>query len=94
MCIRDRVMRRARRRLALDANGPPRQIQAGGDFEGRPGEYALSRLNYYLCETCETPYFGGDRARHRGGVESCRFRPESARTSRGAAEATEKRLYR
>ena len=69
LALRETVMRRARRRLALDANGPPRQIQAGGDYEGRPGEYALSRFNYYLCETCETPYFGGDRACHRGGVE-------------------------
>jgi len=69
LALRETVMRRARRRLALDANGPPRQIQAGGDYEGRPGEFALSRFNYYLCETCETPYFGGDRACHRGGVE-------------------------
>ena len=69
LALRETVMKRARRRLALDANGPPRQIQAGGDYEGRPGEYALSRFNYYLCETCESPYFGGDRACHRGGVE-------------------------
>jgi len=43
-------MRRARKRLALDANGPPRQIKPGGEWEGRPGEYALTRFNYYRCE--------------------------------------------
>ena len=69
LALREDIMRRARRRLALDANGPPKQIKTGGEYEGRPGEYALSRFNYYLCETCETPYFGGDRACHRGGLE-------------------------
>ena len=69
LSLREKIMRRARRRLVLDAMGPPYQLKPGGEYEGRPGEFALTRYNYYLCEQCEEPYFGGDRACHRGGVE-------------------------
>ena len=69
LSLREKIMRRARRRLVLDAMGPPYQLKPGGAYEGRPGEFALTRYNYYLCELCEEPYFGGDRACHRGGVE-------------------------
>jgi hypothetical protein len=65
LSFRERVMRKARRRLALDALGPPFELKAGGAFENRPGEYALTRLNYYRCEGCGEPYFGGDRAAHK-----------------------------
>ena len=56
-------MRRGKRRLLADGGGaPPPELQPGGAFEGRPGEFALQKFNYYECGRCKEPYFGGDRA--------------------------------
>ena len=77
-------MRKARRRLALDALGPPFELKAGGAFENRPGEYALTRLNYYRCEGCGEPYFGGTarRTRTRGRAAASRGAPANSRRRR------------
>jgi len=61
LLLRENVMRRGRRRLLADGVPPP-ELQPGGAFEGRPGEFALGKFNYYKCGRCKEPYFGGDRA--------------------------------
>lgn len=63
LALRREVMHRGRRRLLARAGGAgslPAELQPGGRYEGRPGEFALDTFNYYLCERCEAPYFGGD----------------------------------
>ncbi|KAK3269813.1 hypothetical protein CYMTET_21758, partial [Cymbomonas tetramitiformis] len=36
-------------------------LEPGGRFEGRPGEYALGLFNFYHCSRCDNPYLGGAR---------------------------------
>ena len=59
LALRDAVMRRGRRRLLAEGNVA--ELQPGGEWEGRPGELALARFNYYKCGKCGEPYFGGLR---------------------------------
>lgn len=37
------------------------ELQPGGEFEGRPADFALKRYMYYMCNRCKKPYFGGLR---------------------------------
>ena len=59
LALRDVVMRRGRRRLLAEGNVA--ELRPGGEWEGRPGELALQRFNYYKCGRCGEPYFGGLR---------------------------------
>ena len=59
LALRDAVMRRGRRRLLAEGNVT--ELQPGGEWEGRPGELALERFNYYRCSRCKDVYFGGAR---------------------------------
>ena len=47
LALRDVVMRRGRRRLLAEGNVA--ELRPGGEWEGRPGELALRRFNYYKC---------------------------------------------
>eukprot|EP00898_Chlorokybus_atmophyticus_P001784 jgi/Chlat1/2606/Chrsp178S02455 len=57
--VRKRALRRVKadtRRVKAD------ELQPGGRFDGRPADYALSVYTYYICHSCQKPYFGGERA--------------------------------
>jgi len=34
---------------------------AGGSFDGRPADFALTKLLFYECHKCSRPYYGGQR---------------------------------
>lgn len=37
------------------------RYQAGGLFDGRPADFALTKLLFFECDTCSRPYYGGQR---------------------------------
>lgn len=37
------------------------RYQAGGLFDGRPADFALTKLLFFECHTCSRPYYGGQR---------------------------------
>ena len=37
------------------------QLQAGGLFDGRPADFALTKLLFFECHKCSRPYYGGQR---------------------------------
>lgn len=41
---------------------PEPPLLPGGEFQGRPTDFALLKQNYYSCHTCKKPYFGGMKA--------------------------------
>eukprot|EP00928_Gymnodinium_smaydae_P030295 TRINITY_DN22571_c0_g1_i1.p1 TRINITY_DN22571_c0_g1~~TRINITY_DN22571_c0_g1_i1.p1 ORF type:complete len:620 (+),score=25.78 TRINITY_DN22571_c0_g1_i1:169-2028(+) len=52
----------ARKRLKLDPDHRfDDAIRPGGLFDGRPKDYAITLYQYFLCEECERPYYGGER---------------------------------
>ena len=45
----------------------PEIVEEGGQFFGRPLDFAMDKYNYYMCFKCQKPYFGGERACGAGG---------------------------
>ena len=45
----------------------PEIAEEGGQFFGRPLDFAMDKYNYYMCFKCQKPYFGGERACGAGG---------------------------
>lgn len=62
------VRRAARARMRADGRHRDDAVRPGGQFDGRPAEYALTLYTFYRCETCDAPYFGGLRACGDGGA--------------------------
>jgi len=69
LALRAEVSRRARQRMHAEgrARAAP-ELQPGGSFEGRPGEFAMRTFKFYECSRCSKPYFGGERACEAGGA--------------------------
>jgi len=36
-------------------------MHTGGAFDGRPADFALTKLLFYECHKCSRPYYGGQR---------------------------------
>eukprot|EP00899_Mesostigma_viride_P018033 jgi/Mesvir1/26230/Mv02406-RA.1 len=55
----DQVKAKASKRLRLEGMHTRDEVQPGGTFEGRPGEFAMNLFSYYLCFKCKRPFYGG-----------------------------------
>jgi len=43
----------------LDKDERVTTLNKGDRFYGKLQEYAMSKLSYYMCYKCQSPYFGG-----------------------------------
>ena len=90
LALRETVMRRARRRLALDANGPPRQIPGGRRLRGPAGRVRALALELLPLRDVRDAVLRRRPRRHRGGVERATRRdrcPPLARRRTGSCAA-------
>lgn len=56
------VREKAMKRLTMEGLlKTAEELQPGGNFVGRPSEYALYIYQYYMCSKCRVPYCGGKR---------------------------------
>ena len=59
--LREEVRSAARQWLAATGRGRAPELAPGGQYEGRPTEFALSIFRFFRCYRCLKPYFGGER---------------------------------
>jgi hypothetical protein len=77
------VIKQAKARLKLlgAAKEDAELLSPGGKYDGRPVDYALAKYQFFACNKCWQPYFGGlkecgaapQAAAAQGGVGGCRF---------------------
>jgi len=58
---RQEVIQLAKTRLKLSgaAKEDAELLRPGGKFDGRPVDYALSKFQFFACNKCHQPYYGG-----------------------------------
>jgi E3 ubiquitin-protein ligase MYCBP2 len=61
--LKELIKERALKRLQYLKEEKAKEIvEKGGPFYNNPTAYAFKRYCYYLCHTCNKPYYGGERA--------------------------------
>lgn len=61
---REQVIKQAKARLKLlgAAREDAELLSPGGQYDGRPVDYALAKYTFFACNKCRLPYFGGLKA--------------------------------
>ncbi|GMH35470.1 hypothetical protein BSKO_03338 [Bryopsis sp. KO-2023] len=75
--LRNDVAKLAKKRLKLSGElRRQAELQPGGEYEGRPVDYALRKYLYFQCHRCKKPYFGGERVCQNGQRNQQEFKVE------------------
>ncbi|DBA68762.1 TPA: hypothetical protein ACH3X2_013379 [Trebouxia sp. C0005] len=59
--LREQTVQRAKQRLKMEGLHLDAALKPGGSFDGRPADFALTKLLFYECHKCSRPYYGGQR---------------------------------
>ncbi|KAL3146116.1 hypothetical protein ABBQ38_015464 [Trebouxia sp. C0009 RCD-2024] len=59
--LREQTVQLAKRRLKMEGLHTRPELKPGGLFDGRPADFALTKLLFFECHTCSRPYYGGQR---------------------------------
>ncbi|KAL3155665.1 hypothetical protein ABBQ32_012694 [Trebouxia sp. C0010 RCD-2024] len=59
--LREQTVQLAKRRLKMEGLHTRPELKPGGLFDGRPADFALTKLLFFECDTCSRPYYGGQR---------------------------------
>ncbi|KAL0046570.1 hypothetical protein WJX82_004073 [Trebouxia sp. C0006] len=59
--LRKQTVQRAKQCLKMEGLHFDPALKPGGSFDGRPADFALTKLLFYECHKCSRPYYGGQR---------------------------------